>query len=38
MDPVQAVQEFIDAFNARDVDRVVGCCCGRDCLPTNRQE
>lgn len=25
MDPVQAVQEFIDAFNARDVDRVVGC-------------
>jgi hypothetical protein len=25
MDPVQVVQEFIDAFNARDVDRVVGC-------------
>jgi uncharacterized protein (TIGR02246 family) len=25
MDPVQAVQEFIDAFNARDVERVVGC-------------
>jgi hypothetical protein len=25
MDPVQIVQEFIDAFNARDVDRVVGC-------------
>ena len=24
MDPVQVVQEFIDAFNARDVDRVVG--------------
>jgi hypothetical protein len=23
MDPVQVVQEFIDAFNARDVDRVV---------------
>ena len=25
MDPVQVVQEFIDAFNARDVDRVVSC-------------
>ena len=25
MDPVQVVQEFIDAFNARDVDQVVGC-------------
>jgi hypothetical protein len=25
MDPVQVVQGFIDAFNARDVDRVVGC-------------
>jgi hypothetical protein len=25
MDPVRVVQEFIDAFNARDVDRVVGC-------------
>ena len=25
MDPVQVVQEFFDAFNARDVDRVVGC-------------
>lgn len=25
MDPVQVVQEFIDAFNARDSDRVVGC-------------
>jgi hypothetical protein len=25
VDPVQVVQEFIDAFNARDVDRVVGC-------------
>ena len=25
MDPVQVVQEFIDASNARDVDRVVGC-------------
>ncbi len=25
MDPVQVIQEFIDAFNARDVDRVVGC-------------
>lgn len=25
MDPVQVVREFIDAFNARDVDRVVGC-------------
>ena len=25
MDPVQVVQDFIDAFNARDVDRVVGC-------------
>ena len=23
MDPVQVVQDFIDAFNARDVDRVV---------------
>ena len=23
MDPVQVAQEFIDAFNARDVDRVV---------------
>jgi hypothetical protein len=25
MDPVQVVQDFIDAFNARDVDRVVDC-------------
>jgi len=25
MDPVQVVQAFIDAVNARDVDRVVGC-------------
>ncbi len=25
VDPVQIVQAFIDAFNARDVDRVVGC-------------
>jgi hypothetical protein len=25
MDSVQVVQDFIDAFNARDVDRVVGC-------------
>jgi hypothetical protein len=25
MDPVQVVQAFIDAFNATDVDRVVGC-------------
>jgi uncharacterized protein (TIGR02246 family) len=25
MDPVQVVQEFIDAFNARDVDRVADC-------------
>jgi hypothetical protein len=25
MDPVQVVQDFIDAFNARDVDRVAGC-------------
>jgi hypothetical protein len=25
IDPVQVVQEFIDAFNARDVDRIVGC-------------
>jgi hypothetical protein len=25
MDPVQVAQEFIDAFNARDVERVVGC-------------
>ena len=25
MDPVQVVQAFIDAFNARDVERVVGC-------------
>lgn len=25
MDPVQVVQQFIDAFNARDVDQVVGC-------------
>jgi hypothetical protein len=25
MDPVQVAQDFIDAFNARDVDRVVGC-------------
>ena len=25
MDPVQVVQDFIAAFNARDVDRVVGC-------------
>jgi hypothetical protein len=25
MNPVQVVQDFIDAFNARDVDRVAGC-------------
>ncbi len=25
MDPIQVVQAFIDAVNARDVDRVVGC-------------
>jgi hypothetical protein len=25
MDPVQVVQVFVDAVNARDVDRVVGC-------------
>jgi hypothetical protein len=25
MDPVQVVQAFIDAVNARDVDRVVSC-------------
>ena len=25
MDPVQVVQDFIAAFNARDVERVVGC-------------
>ena len=25
MDPVGVVQEFIDAFNTRDVDRVVAC-------------
>lgn len=25
MDPVQVVQDFIDAFGARDVERVVGC-------------
>lgn len=25
MDPVQVVQAFIDAVNARDVDRAVGC-------------
>ena len=25
MDPVQVVQDFINAFNARDVDRVVRC-------------
>ena len=25
MDPVRVVQDFIDAFNARDVDRVVAC-------------
>jgi hypothetical protein len=25
MDPVQVVQDFIGAFNARDVDRIVGC-------------
>jgi hypothetical protein len=25
MDPVQIAQEFIDAFNARNVDRVVSC-------------
>lgn len=25
MDPVQVVQDFIAAFNARDVDRVVSC-------------
>ncbi|GAC1525861.1 MAG: hypothetical protein NVS2B16_34270 [Chloroflexota bacterium] len=25
MDPVHSVQAFIDAVNARDVDRVVGC-------------
>ncbi|HZU11511.1 MAG TPA: nuclear transport factor 2 family protein [Chloroflexota bacterium] len=25
MDPVQVVEEFIEAFNARDADRVAGC-------------
>ena len=25
MDPVQVAQVFVDAVNARDVDRVVGC-------------
>ncbi len=25
MDPVQVARDFIDAFNARDVDRVAGC-------------
>ena len=25
MDPVELAQEFIDAYNARNVDRVVGC-------------
>jgi ketosteroid isomerase-like protein len=25
MDPVQLAQVFVDAVNARDVDRVVGC-------------
>jgi hypothetical protein len=25
MDPVQVAEEFIDAFNARDVERVVAC-------------
>jgi hypothetical protein len=25
LDPVQVVQEFIDAFNARDVNRVTAC-------------
>ncbi len=25
MDPLLVVQDFITAFNARDVDRVVGC-------------
>jgi hypothetical protein len=25
MDPVQVIQAFVDAVNARDVDRVVGC-------------
>jgi hypothetical protein len=25
MDPVQAAQELVDALNARDVERVVGC-------------
>lgn len=25
MDPAQVAQEFIDAYNARDVDRVVRC-------------
>jgi hypothetical protein len=25
MDPVQVAQVFVDAINARDVDRVVGC-------------
>jgi hypothetical protein len=25
MDPIQVVQEFFDAVNARDVDQVVGC-------------
>ncbi len=25
MDPVQVAQELVDALNARDVDRVVGC-------------
>jgi hypothetical protein len=25
MDPIEVVQEFIDAFNTRDVDRVTAC-------------
>ena len=25
MDPIQVVQDFIDTFNAQDVDRVAGC-------------
>ena len=25
MDPVEVARNFIDAFNARDVDRIVGC-------------
>ena len=25
MDPIQVVEDFIAAFNAREVDRVVGC-------------